>query len=144
MLTSRSNGGTPVTSRAVEQDPAGGRQLEAGDHPQGRGLARAGRAEHREELAVADVEVDAVDRDDVAIALLDALEADRDGASAARSCAAPAVADADRQVGRAGRDGREPDAPIGTVVTVGSPHGAARPTEACQANDATRVPFGAS
>ena len=58
-----------MTSRAVEQDPAGGRQLEAGDHPQRRRLARARRAEHREELAVADVEVDAVDGDDVAEAL---------------------------------------------------------------------------
>ena len=62
---------------AVEQDPAGGRQLEAGDHAQGRRLARARRPEHREELAVADVEVDAVDRDDVAVVLRDPFEADR-------------------------------------------------------------------
>ena len=54
MLTSRSNGGTSVTSLAVEQDAPARRQLEAGDHPQRRGLARAGRPEHREELAVAD------------------------------------------------------------------------------------------
>ena len=38
--------------------------LEARDHPQGRRLAGAGRAEHREELAVADLEVDAGHRDD--------------------------------------------------------------------------------
>ena len=81
---------------AVEQDPALGRQLEAGDHPEGRRLARARRPEHREELAVADVEVDAVDGDDrerpvgldelgdppagvvVAEALADALETDGD------------------------------------------------------------------
>ena len=41
-----------------------GRQLEAGDHPQHGRLARAGRAEHREELAVGDLQVDTVDRGD--------------------------------------------------------------------------------
>ena len=61
---------------AVEQDAAAGRQLEAGDHAQRRGLARPGRPEHREELAVEHVEIDAVDGDDVAEALLDA-ERDR-------------------------------------------------------------------
>ena len=55
-------------------------------------LPGPGRAEHREELAVADVEVDAVDRDDVAVALLDALEPDRDpGGPAPRIAAAPGV-----------------------------------------------------
>ena len=63
MLTSRSNGGALVTSRPGAGS-ARGRDLEAGDHPQRRRLARPGRAEHREELAVADLEVDAVDRDD--------------------------------------------------------------------------------
>ena len=58
---------------AVEQDAAGGRQLEAGDHAQGRGLAAARRPEHREELAVPDLEVDVVHGDDVAETLLDAL-----------------------------------------------------------------------
>ena len=59
---------------AVEQHPSGGRQLEARDHAQGRRLAGARRAEHREELAVADLEVDAVDRRDVTEPLLEALE----------------------------------------------------------------------
>ena len=45
--------------------PAGG-HLEAGDHPQHRGLAAAARPEQREELALLDVEVDAVDGDDLA------------------------------------------------------------------------------
>ena len=54
---------------AVEQDAPLGGLLEAGDHAQRRGLARAGRAEHREELAVRDVEVDAGDRLHVAEAL---------------------------------------------------------------------------
>ncbi len=50
------------------------RQFEAGDHAQRRGLARAGRAEHREELAVAHLEVDAGHGDDVAEVLDDVLE----------------------------------------------------------------------
>ena len=50
-----------MTSLPVEQDPALARELEARDHPQGRGLARARRPEHREELAVVDVEIDAGD-----------------------------------------------------------------------------------
>ena len=77
MLTSRSNGALARHVAAVEHDAAGGRLLEARDHPQRRRLARAGRTEHREELAVADLEVDARDGDDVAVALLEALEADR-------------------------------------------------------------------
>ena len=44
---------------AVDGDVAGGRHLEAGDHHQGRGLARAARAEQGQELARADVERDA-------------------------------------------------------------------------------------
>ena len=43
---------------AVEQDPARGRQFEAGDHAQGRRLAAAGGPEQDEELAVRDGEVD--------------------------------------------------------------------------------------
>ena len=56
-----------VTSLAVEQDPALGRQLEAGDHPQRRRLARArtGRASRRTRRR-AIVEVDAGDRLDLA------------------------------------------------------------------------------
>ena len=43
--------------------------LEAGYHPQRGRLAGARRAEHREELTAANLEVDAVDRDDVAVPL---------------------------------------------------------------------------
>ena len=50
---------------AVEQDLAGARRLEAGDHPQRRRLAAAGGPEQREELARGDLEVDPVDRDRV-------------------------------------------------------------------------------
>ena len=50
--------------------------LEAGDHAQQRGLARSRRPEHREELALGDLEIDAVGRDDVAEALANAGEPD--------------------------------------------------------------------
>ena len=51
--------------------------LEAGDHAQQGRLARAGRAEHREELAVGDLEIDAVGGHDRAEAFADAGEAHR-------------------------------------------------------------------
>ena len=44
----------------------GGRLLEPADHPQGRRLAAARRAEEAEELAVAHLEVDVVDGEHVA------------------------------------------------------------------------------
>ena len=46
---------------ALELDQARRRLLEPADHPQGRGLATAGRAEEAEELAVPDLEVDVID-----------------------------------------------------------------------------------
>src|SRR6185436_8601621 len=51
---------------AVDADAAGARQLEATDHPQQRRLAAAGRAEQGEELPLADVEGNGVDRGDFA------------------------------------------------------------------------------
>jgi hypothetical protein len=48
----------------VDRDQAGGRLLEAGDQAQAGGLARTGGAQHREELAVEDVEADLVHRPD--------------------------------------------------------------------------------
>ena len=57
---------------AGEEDLALGRLLEAGDHPQGRRLAAAGRAEQAvERAAAAIVQRHPVDRDDVAEALRD-------------------------------------------------------------------------
>ena len=47
---------------AIEQDAARGRQLQARDHPQRRGLAAAGGAENDEERAVLHGEVDALHR----------------------------------------------------------------------------------
>ena len=52
--------------RARHQDLARGRRLEAGDHPERRGLARAGGAEQRQELARRDVQRQVVDRCEVA------------------------------------------------------------------------------
>ena len=52
--------------RPVDADGAGRRLLEAGDQPQAGGLARAGRPEHGEELAFADVDGHPVDGGDLA------------------------------------------------------------------------------
>ena len=50
-----------VAALAVDVDLAGAHLLEAGDHPQQRGLAAARRADEDRERAVVDREVDAVD-----------------------------------------------------------------------------------
>ena len=56
MLTGRRCGGTRVEILAVEQHAARVRRLEAGQQPQQRGLAAAGRPEQREEFALLDIE----------------------------------------------------------------------------------------
>ena len=76
MFTWRFAGGTYVTSLPCEQDAARGRLLEAGDHAQRRRLAAARRAEQREELALADPQVEIVDDGHVAEALGHAVEHD--------------------------------------------------------------------
>ena len=55
--------GSAVTSTPPSRIDAGGRLLEAGDHPQHRGLARPRRAEDGEQLAVGDGQVGALDGD---------------------------------------------------------------------------------
>ena len=96
---------------AVEQDPAGGRQLEAGDHPQGRRLARAGRTEHREELAVGTSRSIPSTATDVAERFVDAPRGGprpssrRDG-SPSVAIAAVSVGIAKRDLEGWGRDGR--------------------------------------
>ena len=55
--------------------------LEAGDHPQSRGLAAARRADDREELAALDFEVEGADRLQVAEPLGDGGKADRGAAA---------------------------------------------------------------
>ena len=62
---------------ATQLDRAFVGKFEPGDHPQQRGLAGARRSEHREELAVGNLEVDAVGGNDTAEALPDSREADR-------------------------------------------------------------------
>ena len=61
---------------AAEQDAAGGRQFEAGDHAQRRRLAAARRPEHDEELAVGDGEVRVPHGDEIAEGLVEILDPD--------------------------------------------------------------------
>src|SRR5204862_5063091 len=68
--------GQPGHVLALDQDAAGGRLLEAGDHAQRRRLSAAARPEEGEELAPTDVEIEVAHRDEVAEVLADALEAD--------------------------------------------------------------------
>jgi hypothetical protein len=70
-------GGQPGDLLARQFDPARGRALEAGDHPQDGRLARAGRAEHREELTVGDVQVHSGHGGRLTERLPQALEPDR-------------------------------------------------------------------
>ena len=58
----------PGDIATLQEDGACRRALEAGDHSQHGGLAAAGRAEQREELAFADAEIDRIDRDDFVLA----------------------------------------------------------------------------
>ena len=74
MLTGRRCGGTSGDILAVEQDAALARPLEAGEHPQQRGLAAARRPEQREELALENVEGQPLDGDEAAKALAHRLE----------------------------------------------------------------------
>ena len=69
----------PGDRRPGQQDLAFGRLLEAGDHPQRRGLATAGRPEQRVELAARDPQVHVVHGRDVAEPLRDADDLDIGG-----------------------------------------------------------------
>ena len=69
-------GALPGDVLAAEEDPALGRQLEAGDHAQGRGLAAARGAEQAEELAVLHGEGRVLHRHEVGEGLVQALDAD--------------------------------------------------------------------
>ena len=60
--------------------------LEAGDDAQQRGLAAAGRAQQRDELARGELEADVVERDEVAERLADAADFNAHGASGSWSC----------------------------------------------------------
>ena len=84
--TLRRFGGAVGHVRAVDADRAGGRALEAGDHPQRRRLAAARRPEERDELAPLGGQVEVLDGDDVAELLLDAVQL-QEGHRASRSLA---------------------------------------------------------
>ena len=71
---------------AVQLDGALGGQLEAGDHPQDRGLARARRTQQGEELAVEHVEVHAVHGCDRSLAVPELLAQPSQGDRHARRC----------------------------------------------------------
>ena len=74
MAMPRSDGSAWVTSLPSIRIVPAGHLLEAGDHPQERGLAAARRPDEDHELALLDREVDARDDFDAAVALADALE----------------------------------------------------------------------
>src|SRR5690606_28227821 len=78
--------GQVVDRMPVHPDRAGRRRLEPGEHHERRRLARARRAEQREELAAPDLEIEMADGiGPPVVALLDAFESD----VRARHCAAP-------------------------------------------------------
>jgi hypothetical protein len=60
--------------RAADQNPARVRLHETSHHPQAGRLTAAARAEQRHEFARRDAQIDAVHRDDVAIALANPLQ----------------------------------------------------------------------
>ena len=60
---------------AAQQDLAGIRRLEPGEHAQQRGLAATGRPQQRKKFSGADVERELVDRGEAAEALCHALDA---------------------------------------------------------------------
>src|SRR4029453_6876596 len=53
----------------AEANLAGGRRHESGDHPQRRSFAASRRSEEHDELSLADVEIHARDRADIAVRL---------------------------------------------------------------------------
>jgi hypothetical protein len=69
-------GCAPRDVDAVQLDRAGVGELEPGDHAKGRGLARTGRAEQREELARDDLQRERVDGHDVPVGLAHLAQAD--------------------------------------------------------------------
>ena len=84
---------------ALDEDGAGGRALEAGDHAQDRGLAAARGAEQRDELALVEGEVDALDD----LVVLEGLGEVVDAGGMVRPWSGPASPGQSRFWGRSGR-----------------------------------------
>ena len=75
MAMPRSDGGTSLTSLAVDAQRAAGDLLQAGDHAQQGGLAAARGADEHHEFAGLDVEIDAVDDIDATVTFFDVAQA---------------------------------------------------------------------
>ena len=104
----------------LDLDDPGGRPIQAADHVEDRRLARAARSDDREELALADVEVDAAERDDAGVGypidLEDVPEPDERLSERADRLSASAHLGLDSSGGRASR-GRHSASPRRTDVT---------------------------
>ena len=74
MPMSRRAGGSDVISSPSDLDRSAVRRLEAGNHLQQRRLSRAAGAEDRQQLALRHLKRDAIERDDLAETLADALD----------------------------------------------------------------------
>src|SRR5262249_18522107 len=99
-------GGPPVGWLArhvdvVQHDAAGIRPQEAAGHPQERGLAAAARPDEGDELALVDVQADAVHRGHGSVALGEALEPGRRGHPAVPRASPPLRRTTARSVARA-------------------------------------------
>jgi hypothetical protein len=103
---------------AVDQDPAGVRDDEAADHPQGRRLAAPARTEEREELAGLDVERQRADRHEVAVPLRHAVEADRRAGLAVGHAGTPSGRDGARRPARVRYSSMATMLPIVTAITI--------------------------
>ena len=70
MAMPRLEGGTSLTTMPSISERAAGDLLEPGDHPEQRGLSAAGRTDKDDELALFNLQIDAVNDFDGAVGLL--------------------------------------------------------------------------
>ena len=114
----------------ADEDAALIDRLETGDHPQGRRLAAAGRAEQREEFARTDVERHVIDRsDDPVIGLRHRIEADRGGSPFRREVHRQFSRPPFNHAGCAGRGDRS--RPCGRCTTAREAGSASPPSHRC-------------
>ena len=74
MAMPRCDGGTSLTCAVGDVHLAAGDFLKAGDHPQQRRLSAAGRTDKHDELALLDIQIDAMDDIHRAVGLADILQ----------------------------------------------------------------------